>query len=163
MLTILIVDDEKEITINLHRILTNRFGADCEILKTSISRAARDILQTQVIDILMTDIRMPGLSGFDLAKIAKENNPFCKVVFLTGFQEFEYVYEAIKLGCDDFLLKVSTNEEILNVMEETIMAVQKDEAQRELLDQAERFRHYQRAGRPKPGGPCGVHQEIYMG
>jgi len=142
MLTILIVDDEKETVNNLNLLLSKKFNEGFTILKSSISRSAREILLTQVVDLLLTDIRMPGLSGFELAKIAKENNPQCKVVFLTGFQEFEYAYEAIKLGCDDFVLKINTNEEILTIIDKVIIEIKLLDEQRELGIQAERFKHY---------------------
>lgn len=143
MLTILIVDDEREIVESLFRLVRQEYGEGYEILKTNMSWAAKDILQTQVIDILLTDIRMPGLDGFALARIAKENNPDSHVIFLTGYQEFDYVYEAIKLGCDDFVLKVDSNEAILAAVQKAMERIQTAVEQRELILEAQRIRSLQ--------------------
>lgn len=143
MLTILIVDDEQEIVESIFRLVHRTYGKDCEILKTNMSWAAKDILQTQVIDILLTDIRMPGLDGFALAKISKENNPDGHVIFLTGYQEFDYVYEAIKLNCDDFLIKVGSDSEIISAIQKVVERIKKSVEQRELLLEAQRIQNLQ--------------------
>lgn len=148
MLTILIVDDEKEIVDNIYRMVLGKYGEQHTILKTSVSRSAKEMLQTQVIDILLSDIRMPSLTGFDLAEIAKENNKMCKVIFLTGYQEFDYVYKAIRLGCNDFVLKINSDQEILDILDKNIKEVRQEEEERELLLYAERVRHFQK---PKVG------------
>lgn len=144
MLTILIVDDEKEIVDNIYRLVSEKYEESHMILKTSVSRAAKEILQTQVVDILLSDIRMPCLNGFDLARIAKENNDQCKIIFLTGFQEFDYVYEAIKLGCSDFVLKINSDREILETLEKNIEEVKQEEEKRELLLYAEKMKQYKK-------------------
>lgn len=144
MATILLVDDEIEIVRSLNRIISGAMGNTCEVLYTNIGWAAKEILQTQVVHVLLTDIRMPGLDGFALAKIAKKNNPGCRVIFLTGYQEFEYVYEAVKLGCDDFVLKVDSEDELIETVRETVKRVEREQQDRELIQRAEEL--YGRAG-----------------
>lgn len=142
MITVLVVDDEVEIANHIQRLLQTTFADECEVLSTTVSWAGKDILQTQVIDILLTDIRMPGLDGFALAQIARQNNADCRIIFLTGHQEFNYAYEALKLGCNDFLLKINSDEEILRSIRKTLERVYQEVKQRELLQEAERLRNY---------------------
>lgn len=144
MLTILIVDDEAEIVDMIEGMLRKEWGTTHTILSTNISRVARDIVQTQAVDILLTDIRMPGIDGFELSAEAKKSNEHCHVIFLTGYNDFDYAYRALKSGCDDFILKVNTDEEILRSLQNTIQAIEREKAQNELFVQAEKKRRFQK-------------------
>lgn len=119
---LLIVDDEKEIVDDLDTVLREAYS-DEEIFSTHIPRNAEEILNTDVIDILLTDIKMPGLNGFELAQIAQKCNELCHVIFLTGYHDFEYAYQAIKLGCDNFILKTNTQAELLYSVDEVVKKV----------------------------------------
>lgn len=119
---LLIVDDEKEILEDIDAIIREAYSNE-EIFSTHIPRDAAEILNTDVIDILLTDIKMPGLNGFELSKIAQKSNKLCHVIFLTGYHEFDYAYQAIKLGCDNFVLKTNTQTELLNAVDETVKKV----------------------------------------
>ena len=83
-MNLLIVDDERAVLETLCNILVDIEFEKISVMSTAVSREAKDILKTQVIDILLTDIKMPGLNGFELAEIAKQVNPDCRIVFLTG-------------------------------------------------------------------------------
>lgn len=122
MVKILIVDDEADIVENLYTLLKSAYP-DHEFIKTSLSRQAREILRTDVVDILLTDIKMPKLDGFELSEIAKKSNPLCHVIFLTGYSDFDYAYRALKSGCDDFILKNNADDEIIKSMEECIQRI----------------------------------------
>ncbi|MFV0399227.1 MAG: response regulator [Oscillospiraceae bacterium] len=136
MFKILIVDDEREIVENLENILKNAFG-EAEILVTGISRQALEIVNTDVIDVLLTDIRMPGVNGFELSQAARESNPLCKIIFLTGYSDFDYAYTALKQGCDDFILKTNTDAEVLAALGRVIGEVREEKEQQELLHRAQ--------------------------
>jgi signal transduction histidine kinase/CheY-like chemotaxis protein len=99
---ILVVDDE-EIVQSLvrdaledegHRVLTAANGHD-----------ALQILQTNRIDLLITDIRMPTLSGTDLAEQARVLNPAIGVIFMTGYASLTSAKDAIKRGALDYIMK----------------------------------------------------------
>lgn len=62
-------------------------------------------------DVILMDIRMPGMNGIECIKIIKEYNKNTKIIVLTTFDDDEYIYESLKNGADGFLLKgISKNE-----------------------------------------------------
>lgn len=138
MISMLIVDDEMEILDELFALISSARN-DIRVLKTSISREAKEILETDVIDVLLTDIKMPGINGFELSEIARLNNT-CKIVYLTGYNDFQYAYNAIKLGCNDFILKNAGRREILVSINKLLIDIEKGKIERELLLEAERIK-----------------------
>ncbi len=107
--TVLIVDDEKSICDILNQYL-KRQG-----YKTLVARCAEDaidIMGTSPVDMVLTDIKMPGLSGVDLIKWIKERNKQLPVILSTGFPTLDTAIEALKLGAYDYLTKPFHLEEI---------------------------------------------------
>ena len=112
MYRLLIVDDEQIIRQGLSLLPWAENEIEVvAILKNGIE--AEEWINSNEIDILLTDIRMPGISGIDLARIAFQTYPNAQVVLLTGYGEFEYAKEAITLGVFDYILKPSTPAEII--------------------------------------------------
>ena len=68
-------------------------------------------------DILVTDIKMPFMDGLELARIVKKNQPWIKIIILSGHDEFEYAKKAIKIGVEDYILKPFTPEELEAALE----------------------------------------------
>lgn len=66
--------------------------------------------------ILLTDIRMPHMDGLELAQKVVESIEGCHIVFLTGFDELEYVKEALRLRADDYIMKGESGEKILRAV-----------------------------------------------
>ena len=130
MVKILIVDDELEILDSIYRTLKNGLP-QYEYLKTTMSRQAREILRTDIIDILLTDIKMPNWNGFELAEVAKKANQNCRVLLLTGYNDFDYAYQAIKTNCDDFILKYNLDDEIVESVKKYANLVEKERASAE--------------------------------
>src|SRR5699024_6265126 len=78
---------------------------------------ALQLIEKQVPDILITDIKMPVMDGIELAKRVREEYPTIKVIFLSGYDEFEFALSGIKLNIAAYLLKpISKNE-----LESTLM------------------------------------------
>lgn len=112
MYKLLIVDDEMVIRQGLSMLPWKENDIEIVgILKDGIE--AEEWINSRELDILLTDIRMPGVSGIELAKITLQNYPHAKVILLTGYGEFEYAKEAISLGVSDYILKPSTPREIM--------------------------------------------------
>lgn len=105
MFKILIADDEWMIREGLKHTI------DWEALNCVLVGEAADgeqavqQIQAHQPDILISDIRMPGMNGLQLAWSAQEFCPELKVIFLTGFDDFVYAQQAIKLKASDFVLK----------------------------------------------------------
>ncbi len=87
---------------------------------------ALDYLEEHQIDLIITDIYMPFINGMELIRRVRETNRYCKVIFLTGYDEFEYAKEAVDLEASKYLLKPITKEELLIVLKEMKNALDDD-------------------------------------
>jgi CheY-like chemotaxis protein len=77
-----------------------------DVVATSDPRAAeRALRDDQQFDLLLTDIKMPTMSGLDLAHIAKERDPAIAVIIMTGFASMENLQQSVQRGVADFLSK----------------------------------------------------------
>lgn len=89
-------------------------------------------------DIVITDIKMPVLSGIELMNRIKQENLPCKFIALSGYDDFEYVRQALVQGAEDYLLKLEMNREallgVLNRTKEKIFAERKQAQEKEKKD-----------------------------
>ncbi|MFV0467135.1 MAG: helix-turn-helix domain-containing protein [Lachnospiraceae bacterium] len=86
----------------------------------SSSEAAKQILKSDHIDIVLCDIEMPGENGIELIKWVQMNHLHCDYIFLTCHANFEYLHEALHLECMDYILFPTTPANILQAVEKTI-------------------------------------------
>lgn len=77
-------------------------------------------------DVVLMDIKMPGLSGLEVTKRLRECCPEAKVVILTAYNEFEFAQEAVKLGVSDFIVKPYLPRDLLNVLEKLIQELNRE-------------------------------------
>lgn len=116
MYTILLVDDEASVLESLTTSIPwSQFGIDT-ILTASDGSQALELFSVHRIDLLITDIKMPGMDGMELLHRVREQYPATHCILLTAYGEFEYARVAVKLGVENYLLKPLQIEEI----EETI-------------------------------------------
>jgi signal transduction histidine kinase len=100
---ILVVDDEQHMCDVCSRAL-QRGGYD--VIATSDPHAAARLLQGEgSFDLLLTDIKMPTMSGLDLAHIARERDPAIAIIIMTGFASMENLHQSVQRGIADFLAK----------------------------------------------------------
>lgn len=130
MLKMLIVDDEKVIRETISSIIDwASIGVEVvAVCKDGIE--AFDTILDEYPDIVMTDIKMPGLSGLDLIRKAEEAELNIEFVILSGYGEFEFAQTAMKYGVKHYLLKPCNEEEILQVMRECAVSCQEKAAAR---------------------------------
>lgn len=116
MIKVLIIDDEPIIREGLKRTID--WGRlNCEVAGEAENGVeAVEKINSLLPDILITDIMMPGLSGLELIKYIKESHPHIKVIFLTGYNNFSFAQQAIKLGAFDFVLKPTNTQELEGVV-----------------------------------------------
>ncbi|MCZ8523923.1 MULTISPECIES: response regulator [Paenibacillus] len=76
--------------------------------------AACKVLETESVDILVTDVRMPNMSGLELAKRAIEKQGELRVIFVSGYQDFHYVKQAIALNACSYVLKPMDDQELID-------------------------------------------------
>lgn len=112
MYSVVLVDDEDIIVEGLKKIVKwDEFG--CEVIGTADDAASGSALIRAVHpDILFTDIRMPGLDGLAMIAGLRSEFPDMQIIVLTGYRDFSYAQEAIRLGVLRFLLKPSRMSEI---------------------------------------------------
>lgn len=84
-------------------------------------------------DIIITDIKMPGMDGIEMANSIKEFLPNCKFIIITGYDEFEYAKRAIKLNAVDFILKPIDDNELLNGVLNASEMVRNSKLQRDTI------------------------------
>lgn len=104
MITILIADDEK-LARNGIKFLLKREQEELEILEAINGKDAAGILQKKQVDILFSDIKMPYMTGLELAKAARELQPEIEIVIFSGYNDFSYAKEALHYGVVDYVLK----------------------------------------------------------
>lgn len=122
---LLIVDDEDIIRRGLQMIDWNSIGVT-DVVVANDGTQARDLLQQSKIDVVVSDIRMPELNGLELANYVSTHARHTKIVLLTGFSDFEYAQQAIRLGVTDYLLKPIKPMELLQVVQRAYQSLQLD-------------------------------------
>ncbi|KQL52925.1 hypothetical protein AN964_04975 [Heyndrickxia shackletonii] len=117
MFRVLLVDDEPLITRGLKALLNwEDYGFEVTCFAEN-GEEALEILKTGDIQLLITDILMPKMTGLELIQKAKGLWPELKCVVLSGYQEFAYVKEGLLLGIENYLLKPVDKEELLKTIQ----------------------------------------------
>jgi two-component system, response regulator YesN len=117
---ILIADDE-----SLARALLKNILQELNLPPECMKEAANGEQMIEQVkrytpELVFVDIQMPGLNGLDAIRQAKTFSPYTRWAILTGFSEFRYAHEAIKLGVSDYLLKPVDPEEVQKLVNEAI-------------------------------------------
>ncbi len=99
---IIVVDDEPVICQQLERLYSHS-GYSVTIANSADEALQR--LENRNIDLVVTDIRLPGLSGIELTKRIQENHPDIPVIVITGYGDIDTAVEVLKLGASDYILK----------------------------------------------------------
>jgi DNA-binding NtrC family response regulator len=115
-LSILVVDDEPDLRLGLTRLLA-RTGAELEVAASA--EQALGLLRDREVDLLITDIRMPGMSGIDLLHEVKRHFPLTEVILITGFGTIGLAVECLHAGAVNFLSKPFDNDEMLHTVSMT--------------------------------------------
>lgn len=114
---ILVVDDSPQIS----KALSDLLGASGYSVRAAPSgERALQILESATFDLIITDLKMTGMTGIDLAKKVQEKLPGLPVVILTGFGDMDSVISAMRLGVADYLKKPFSIDEVLSVVEREI-------------------------------------------
>jgi two-component system, response regulator YesN len=130
MLKAIIADDEKWICQMIGEMIDwEELGIEL-IAQAEDGLKAYQLICSQKPDIVITDIRMPGMDGIELIKKAREMNLLTRFIIISGFQHFEYAKNAIKFGVDDYLLKPIKKVELTNILEKIREDYQEIESKR---------------------------------
>ena len=127
MYRVLIVDDEKMIRMGMKNAIDwKKLGVD-DVFTAASGNEALKILKEEGPEIMVTDIQMTEMTGLELIKAARESVPELRVIVLTGFDNFEYARESLRLQVQDFFLKPIDEDDLFNAIEKQIKELKEQE------------------------------------
>lgn len=116
---LLIVDDEIVVQQSCVAIFSEK--SECyDITTVSSGNEALQILEKKPFDIILTDIKMPGLSGLKLLSTINNKYPDTAIIVITGYATVKTAVEAMKVGAVDFIPKPFTPDEIYNAVKKVV-------------------------------------------
>jgi DNA-binding NtrC family response regulator len=114
---LLVVDDSPQTLEVLQRSLTSE---GYQVFAASGAGEAIRILETTKVDLVITDLKMPKVSGIDLVRHVRENCKDTEVMTITGYPSIEGAVKAIKTGAEEYLTKPFTDEELFSAVRRTL-------------------------------------------
>lgn len=127
MLRMILADDEPVITRGIRKLLDwNMLGIEITGEYEDGRKALEAIVREQP-DLALLDISMPGMSGVEILKECRAMENKVAVIFISGFQDFEYAKAALQYGAVDYLLKPVIREELLRAIEKGVLLAGREE------------------------------------
>lgn len=115
-----VVDDDADLLRLVERLLARSWSDALKPRFFDDPRAAQEMLNQGVCDVLLSDLQMPGVDGMEMLRFAKRRNAWTQVVFLTGHASWDSISEAIAEGASDYLLKPIQSRELDALVGETV-------------------------------------------
>lgn len=145
---VVVIDDKPLIRQSIVRTI-DWDRLDCEVVgQAEDGLEGRMVILEKRPDILITDIKMPGLSGLQLAELMQSVMPHSKTILITGYQEFEYARQAVRVGAHDFIVKPVKNEELFKVIASAASDLQTERQEMRKTERlSEAFRELERSRR----------------
>ena len=149
MIKLVVADDEERVC-RLIVALGNWEKLGIQVVGTAENGIeALDIIRREKVDILITDIRMPGYNGLELIEKVKQIAPEIKIMIISGYATFEYAQTAIKNGVNDYLLKPINREALNESLEKMASEIESERRlhsafsniQRERKEEADKIRN----------------------
>ena len=133
-MNILIVEDEEDVCLAMvERLRELRGRAKDNIYHTFSAIPALEILRRHPIDLLITDVRLPGESGLAVIEQAQKLRPSMKSIVVTAYEDFSCAQKALRLGCSDFLLKPFTRRSLGEAIDRAFQARENESDTDDLL------------------------------
>ncbi|WP_274649550.1 response regulator [Paenibacillus humicola] len=136
MYKLLIVDNEEIIVDGLVEFFTEMDGLDLEVFGAHSGMEAIRLLEQTKFDVVLSDIRMPRMSGLELQEEVRKRWPRCKIIFLSGYDEFVYVRQAVQNGASNYILKTEGYEVIAETVEKVLAELEETDRLDHLLSSA---------------------------
>jgi DNA-binding NtrC family response regulator len=115
VIRVLLVDDEERFAQTLSKRLTER---GLSVLTASRGREALELMEDHVFDVVVLDVKMPGMDGVETLREAKKVQPLTEVILLTGHASVDSAIEGMRLGAFEYLMKPCEIEELMAKIEE---------------------------------------------
>ncbi|WP_108994269.1 response regulator [Paenibacillus agaridevorans] len=136
MYRMLIVDDEPAIVDGLMQYFQDEESLELDLCKAYSAEEALNIIERTKLDLIISDIRMPGKNGIQLADDLLLYWPNCRIIFLTGYSDFDYAHKAIRRQVENYILKTEGIATIHKAVVETIAKIRKEEQSRYHIEHA---------------------------
>jgi DNA-binding NtrC family response regulator len=117
MRRVLVVDDEEIVRVSHMRTLA---GQNCDVEAVRGGDQALESMQEEPADVVLLDLRMPGMDGLATLKTIKERWPETEVVIITGYPSVYTAREAVRLGAFDYLVKPVGPDKVVAVANEAM-------------------------------------------
>jgi DNA-binding NtrC family response regulator len=137
--SILIVDDENNVTSLLEKVFIK---AGYAAYKADSGEAALNIIDSHQIDLIITDIKMSGITGIELVSKVKDIDSSIKVILITAFATIETAIEALKMGAVDYITKPFDLKDVLTSVEKVINNIEKNDSLEILKKDNKSFENY---------------------
>lgn len=136
-INVLIVDDETELLESLQRVFTRR---NITTFTAESGPEALDLLQRELVDIMVLDVKMPGMDGLEVLRRVKTKHPSIQVILLSGHPSVEAALEGVKLGASEYLKKPPQISKLVETIKRLFRERQDilEEQQRKLIDEIRR-------------------------
>ncbi len=160
---ILVVDDEEVVIKSCERILQ---PAGYDVKGVTSGEEAISVLKNGGFDLVITDLKMPGVDGMELIRWLRSHNPHAAIVVITGYPSQESIKEALQLGIVDYLPKPFSPELLLDVTEKAINTVkarkieEKPLEEQDVENKIEEIMNAIRRHKNKPGALIPVLQSV---
>ncbi|MDQ6422909.1 response regulator [Paenibacillus sp. LHD-117] len=124
-MNILVVDDEEVIRSGIERTIRRQFPQH-RVLMAASPEEAVELLKNLPIDLVLTDVLMPGMTGLELIEISRKRHSHIKWVVISAYSEFAYAREAVRLGAKDYLLKPIGKELLIDMIQDIGEEIEKE-------------------------------------
>jgi two-component system, response regulator YesN len=134
MYELILVEDEVAVREAVVREIDWERHGFCVVEQAENGKEAMELIERRVLDLVVTDIRMPFMDGLQLAAWLRQKYPAVKIIILTGFDEFEYAQKAIKLHVDEYVLKPFSAEELVGTLLKIKKQMDEEAAEKENVE-----------------------------
>jgi two-component system response regulator YesN len=129
MCKVLVVDDHDYITAGISKMIERMSGSQRKVYTANNGDDAEKIAIRINPDIVFTDIRMPDISGLELISRLKKHLNKTRYIVMSGYDDFAYARDALRLGVVDYLLKPIDKEDVERLIQESMKRLEEDQAQ----------------------------------
>ncbi|MCU9612712.1 response regulator [Caldibacillus lycopersici] len=130
MYRLLIADDEAIEREGLELLIERFFPNTFQIYHAINGRAALEKVDQYNPDVILMDIKMPGIDGLEAAKQIREGNSRVKILLITAYDYFNYAKEAVSIGVKHYILKPMKREQVVNILENLVRELDEEREKR---------------------------------
>lgn len=149
MYRVIVADDEHHVVGWIVDLLNSKLP-DLDVQQGNTGLDVLRTSESMAFDLAILDIMMPGLNGIETAKKLLAKFPNCKILLLTGYEEFDLIYQVNHIKNIRYSLKTETDEQIVRKVQEMINELEEEQRHRQIIDAAARkdllMRHFEQRG-----------------